>query len=76
MGNYTEKNPTGVSGEVKLTFIAALEHSGTPSLYFPVTKPHASGDQVIAPTPERDQWINLYLFDNEAEMIKWDVNVG
>lgn len=39
--------------QVKLTFIAALEHSGTPSLYFPVINPQASGDQVIAPTPER-----------------------
>lgn len=37
---------------IKLTFIAALEHSGTPSLYFPVINPQASGDQVIAPTPE------------------------
>lgn len=38
---------------MKLTFIAALELSGTPSLYFPVINPQASGDQVIAPTPER-----------------------
>lgn len=38
-------------GQIKLTFIAALEHSGTPSLYFPVINPQASGDQVIAPTP-------------------------
>lgn len=40
------------AGQIKLTFIAALEHSGTPSLYFPVINPQASGDQVIAPTPE------------------------
>lgn len=33
--------------------MAALEHSGTPSLYFPVINPQAKGDQVIAPTPER-----------------------
>lgn len=39
--------------KIKLTFIAALEHSGTPSLYLPVIKPQASGDQVIAPTPDR-----------------------
>lgn len=37
------------------TFIAALELSGTPSLYFPVSMPHAKGDQVMAPTPEEDR---------------------
>lgn len=35
------------------TFMAALELSGTPSLYFPVSRPQANGDQVMAPTPER-----------------------
>ena len=29
----------------------ALEDSGIPFSYFPVMIPHASGDQVIAPTP-------------------------
>lgn len=43
------------AGQIKLTFMAALEHSGTPSLYFPVINPQASGDQVIAPTPEREE---------------------
>lgn len=48
-----EISPPGRADWIKLTFIAALEHSGTPSLYFPVINPQASGDQVIAPTPER-----------------------
>lgn len=34
-----------------LTFIEALDDSGMPFSYFPVMMPHASGDQVIAPTP-------------------------
>lgn len=56
--NYTEadfqrEKSQRRAGQIKLTFIAALEHSGTPSLYFPVINPQASGDQVIAPTPER-----------------------
>ncbi len=56
--NYTEadfqwEKSQRRAGQIKLTFIAALEHSGTPSLYFPVINPQARGDQVIAPTPER-----------------------
>lgn len=56
--NYTEvdlqwEQSQRRASQIKLTFIAALEHSGTPSLYFPVINPQASGDQVIAPTPER-----------------------
>lgn len=53
-GFQRDTNPTGgKTRQIKLTFIAALEHSGTPSLYFPVINPQASGDQVIAPTPGR-----------------------
>lgn len=37
------------------TFMAALELSGTPSLYFPVSMPQANGDQVMAPTPEENR---------------------
>lgn len=46
---------TGVHKLLKLTFIEAREQSGTPSLYFPVMSPHARGDHVIAPTPDRDK---------------------
>lgn len=35
--------------------MAALELSGTPSLYFPVSMPQANGDQVMAPTPEENR---------------------
>lgn len=56
--NYTEADSQREksqrrASQIRLTFIAALEHSGTPSLYFPVINPQASGDQVIAPTPEK-----------------------
>lgn len=34
-----------------LTFSDALEYGGMPPSYFPETMPHASGDQVMAPTP-------------------------
>ena len=33
------------------TLSAALECNGIPSSYFPVSTPHASGDQVIVPIP-------------------------
>lgn len=44
------------------TFMAALELSGTPSLYFPVSTPQANGDQVMAPTPERHADLMLNHF--------------
>lgn len=34
------------------TFSEAREYGGTPLSYFPEMIPQASGDQVIAPTPE------------------------
>ncbi len=46
------------------TFMAALEVSGTPSLYFPVSRPQANGDQVMAPTPEGHADLMLNHFIN------------
>jgi hypothetical protein len=41
------------------TLSAALECSGTPSSYFPVSNPHANGDQVIVPIP-KDLFQNFF----------------
>lgn len=38
-----------------LTFKEALEYGGMPLSYFPETMPQARGDQVMAPTPERER---------------------
>lgn len=48
-----EEEETGETHGMYSTFSEAREYAGTPLSYFPEIIPQASGDHVIAPTPEK-----------------------
>lgn len=59
----------------RLTFIAALEDSGTPFSYFPVMIPQARGDQDTTPTPTRHHRKKAEIKHDFISISDWVANI-
>lgn len=72
-GNESERASERASERRASTFREAREYGGTLPSYFPEMIPQASGDHVMAPTPEDTiMWLSVYILTLSS---RWQISL-